>query len=176
MTVPWRALAVVVGAPVVVLALAAGIWVQADSVSAQAEMAEARLAHALSRPAPSPEAEAMALLLPRESKGMAALAFQALVLAQVQPSGRVVAEVAASAPEVGGPQNRLHLVLRVEVREPELAAALVALEGAVPLVGVDRLDVQAIAGGQLTATLAPSAWAGQVGQAGQVEQAGQVGP
>ena len=87
-----------------------------------------------------------------------------------------MAEVAASAPEVGGPQNRLHLVLRVEVREPELAAALVALEGAVPLVGVDRLDVQAIAGGQLTATLALSAWAGQVGQAGQVEQAGQVGP
>lgn len=163
MTAPWRDLAVVVLAPLAVLALAAGMWVQAETVSVQAELAGARLAHALSRPAPSPEALAMALLLPGESEGMAASAFQALVLAQVQPSGAVVAEVAALAPEVEGPLSRLHLTLRLEGSEPQLAAALVALEGAVPLVMVDRADVQMGAGGQLAASLALSAWAGQVG-------------
>ena len=57
----------------------------------------------------------------------------------------------------------MHLTLRLEGTEPQLAAALVALEGAVPLVMVDRADVQMGAGGQLAASLALSAWAGQVG-------------
>ena len=161
MTVPWRDLALVVLAPLAILALAAGLWSQAGTAEAEAETATARLTHALSRPAPSPEAQAMALLVPGDSEGLAASAFQALALAAVQASGAVVAEVAAAAPEASGPLTRLHLTLRLEGTEPQLAAALVALEGAVPLVVVDRIDVQA-GGAALTATLALSAWSSQV--------------
>ncbi len=39
MTAPWRDLAVVVLAPLAVLGLAAGMWVQAETVSLQAEAA-----------------------------------------------------------------------------------------------------------------------------------------
>jgi Type II secretion system (T2SS), protein M subtype b len=163
MSVPWRSLALVGLAPLAVLALAAGLWRDADAAETEADAARARLAHALSRPAPSPEAAAMELLIPGDSAGLAGSAFQALVLARVQPSGAQVLEVAAAPAEPLDALTRLHLTLQVQATEAQVAAALVALEGAEPLIAVDRLDVQAGGdGGVLSATLTLSAWAGKV--------------
>lgn len=163
MTAPWRDLAVVVLAPVAVLALAAGLWLGAGDSDAAATAAEARLAHALSRPAAAPEAQAMALLLPGGTPGLAASAFQALALARVAPSGAAVVEVAAGEAVADAPLTRLHLSLRLNATETQLAQVLVALEGAEPLIAVDQVDAQAgDAGGPLSVTLALSAWAGEV--------------
>jgi hypothetical protein len=161
MTLPLRALLVVAMAPFVVLGLGAGLWWQADSEAAHAAAVQARLSHALSRPAPAPEAEAMALLVPGETVGLAGSAFQALVLAAVQPTGAGVVEVAAGPADAAAPLTRLHLALSLTATEPQLAAVVLALEGAVPLITVDRLDVQADGAG-LSARLALSAWAGKV--------------
>ncbi len=161
MRTPWRDLALVVVAPVMVVGLGLGLWRDAQGAEARAAAAQARLAHALSRPAPAPEAEATALLLPGETAGLAASAFQALVRAQVQGTGAEVAEVAAGAAEAAAPLTRLHLTLTLTGSETGIAAALVALEGAVPLIAVDRLDMQG-GDGRLTATLALSAWTGKV--------------
>ncbi len=167
MNVPWRELSVVVLGPLVVLALALGLWRSADAAVTRAEMAQGRLAHALARPIQSPEAEAQAALVPGETAGLAASALQALVLAAVQPSGAEVVELAAGAVDPAAPLTRLHMTLQLKASEAELVAALVALEGAVPLIVVDRLDAQGAGQGPgqdptLAATLALSAWAGKV--------------
>lgn len=160
---PWRDLAVVVLAPVVVLALALGLWWQAGQAQVRADAAEDRLAHALSRPARAPEAEAVALLVPGATVGLAGSALQALVLAAVQPSGVQVSEVTMGGAVDEAPLTRLGLTLQITGSEPQIVTALLALEGAVPLVRVDRLDVQSAGEGfGLAATLVLSAWAGQV--------------
>lgn len=160
---PWRALALIILAPLVALALAAGLALDARDAAQRAETAQARLAHALSRPARAPGAEAQALLVPGATAGLAGSALQALVLAAVAPSGAEVVQVAAGAVADEGPLTRLRLSLDLRGTEPQLVLALLALEGAVPLVAVDRLDLQAAGeDGTLQARLDLSAWAGKV--------------
>ncbi len=159
-----RALALVLLAPLALAVLTAALTFEALAARSQAAALQDRLARAVARPLGDPVLQGQALLVPGDSPGLAASAFQAAVRAAALAAGSEVLQVESAPVEAAPPLARLSLTLRLRGSEAQIVATLAALEAATPLVRIDRLDLQGEGqeGGPLTATLLLSAWSAEV--------------
>lgn len=112
----------------------------------------------------NPAGQAAKTLISGDTVGLAQSALQSLVLQRLGPTGLVPDRIDPATPEVQGVLTRLPLTLALSGSEPQIMAAVLALEQTVPLLHLDliSIDGQGVEGGILQAEIAVSAFAAGV--------------
>lgn len=148
--------------PAMALVLGAVMLVTADRARSEAAAAQGRLAAAMVRPAEDPDLQAARLLVPGETAGLGAAALQAVILERVQSPGLTVQQIESNGVAPEGALMRLRATLRLQGSEAQIMSAVMAIEGAEPLLFIDRLEFrgQGQEDGAINAELAISAYAG----------------
>ena len=158
---PFKALAVVLLPPLLALAFAAAMVVFAAGAAQQAGLSAAQLASARARLPPDPDREAAARLIAGATPGLQASAFQARILSIAAAADLDVDLIEAREPSLENGLVRLHAQASFSGTEAQMMRAVIAFEAAVPLIFLDRMQLNGDNedGGLLRAEIVFSAYA-----------------
>ncbi len=153
-----RAALVLFAAPVVLVLLAAGLWLAALAEAERADGLGLALSQALARQPQAPAVRAAGLLLPGQSAGLQASALQEELIGLA--AGVDLRQVEMRGTTAEGALTRRSAHLSFTAAEAPAMQLILALETARPLVFVDALQVTAAEDGSLTVEADVSALAG----------------